>query len=63
MTKQLKIQNWLSSKQALESVKIKSCDLMHYRLKGKLEFMKLGNAYFYSKESLDQLKKNQPLNK
>jgi len=56
MTKQLKKQNWLTSKQALESIKIKSCDLMHYRTQGRLEFKKRGNAYFYKKESLGKIK-------
>jgi hypothetical protein len=46
---------WLSSKKAQTTAKIKSCDLMHYRIEGKLEFVKLGNAYFYSKESIDKL--------
>jgi hypothetical protein len=47
---------WLSSKVAQKSAKIKSCDLMHYRVQGKLEFKKLGNAYLYSEESLDKIK-------
>ncbi|WP_458628268.1 hypothetical protein [Winogradskyella sp. PC D3.3] len=48
-------QKWLTSKEAQKSAKIKSCDLMHYRIQGKLEFEKRGNAYFYSKESLEKL--------
>jgi hypothetical protein len=47
---------WVSSKDALKIAKVKSCDLMHYRIEGKLEFEKRGNAYFYLKESLDNLK-------
>ena len=46
----------VSSKDAMEIAKIKSCDLMHYRIQGKLEFEKRGNAYFYTKESLDKIK-------
>ncbi|MCL5127129.1 hypothetical protein [Algibacter sp. L4_22] len=48
---------WLSSKEAQETAKIKSCDLMHYRIEGKLEFKKCGNAYFYSEESIEKVKK------
>jgi hypothetical protein len=48
--------NWLSSAEALKIIKIKSCDLMHYRTQGKLEFEKRGNAFFYSRESLEKLK-------
>ena len=29
---------------------------MHYRTQGKLEFEKRGNAYFYTKESLEKIK-------
>lgn len=52
---------WLSSKEAQKEAKIKSCDLMHYRVQGKLEFEKRGNAYFYSKDSLENL--NNPTSK
>lgn len=48
-------EKWFSSKEAIKAAKIKSCDLMHYRIQGKLEFEKRGNAYFYSKKSLDKL--------
>jgi hypothetical protein len=47
--------NWLSSTEALKAAKIKSCDLMHFRTQGKLEFEKRGNAFFYSKESLEKV--------
>jgi len=50
-------EKWLSSKDAQKTAKIKGCDLMHYRTQGKLEFEKRGNAFFYSKESVDKLKK------
>ncbi|WP_298883680.1 hypothetical protein [uncultured Polaribacter sp.] len=52
----IKNQKWLSSKEAVKSNKIKSCDLMHYRVQGKLEFEKRGNAYFYSEASLEKIK-------
>lgn len=48
-------EKWLSSKEALKEAKMQSCDLMHYRIQGKLQFKKRGNAYFYSKESLEKL--------
>lgn len=46
---------WLSSKEVQKTIKIKSCELMHYRLQGKLKFKKEGNAYFYLNESLEEL--------
>lgn len=52
-----KNENWLSSKQAIKHAKIRDCDLMHYRAAGKLEFEKRGNAYFYSKDSVEKIKK------
>lgn len=39
--------NWFSSKEARTHLKISGCELMHLREKGKLEFKKVGNAYFY----------------
>ena len=49
---------WISSKEVQRTVNIKGCDLMHYRIQGKLEFKKTGNAYFYLKESIVKLKEN-----
>lgn len=49
---------WLSSKDTVKEAKIKDCDLMHYRLQGKLEFEKRGNAFFYSDESVKKIKKD-----
>jgi hypothetical protein len=51
-----KKEEWLSSREVINSTKIKSCDLMHYRIEDKLDFENRGNAYFYSKESLDKIK-------
>ncbi|WP_282142796.1 hypothetical protein [Cellulophaga baltica] len=48
---------WLSSKEAINYAKLRSCDLMHYRIQGKLKFEKRGNAYFYTKDSIDDIKK------
>lgn len=52
-----KKKKWLSSKETQKEGKIKSCDLMHYRIQGKLEFQKKRNAYFYSEESVEKIKK------
>ena len=49
---------WLSSKETQKAANIKGCDLMHYRIQGKLEFKKTGNAYFYLKERIVKLKEN-----
>jgi hypothetical protein len=38
---------WLSIKDAQKTSKINGYDLMHFRVQGKLEFEKLGNAYLY----------------
>lgn len=48
---------WLSSYEVKKIANIKACELMHYRIKGKLVFEKRGNAYFYSEESLKNLRK------
>tara|TARA_R100000935_G_scaffold58912_1_gene99654 strand:+ start:13302 stop:13469 length:168 start_codon:yes stop_codon:yes gene_type:complete len=50
-------EDWLSSKEAIKHAKIKDCDLMHYRLSGRLEFEKRGNSFFYTKESIDKIRK------
>ncbi|WP_405266411.1 hypothetical protein [Cellulophaga sp. Ld12] len=47
---------WLSSKEVQKFAKIKSCDLMHYRIENKLDFKKKGNTYFYSLASVEKLK-------
>lgn len=44
--------DWLTSNEVLKTLKIKSCDLMHLRVGGKLEFKKNGNAFLYSKTSV-----------
>ena len=47
---------WLSSQEAQKHLKIKGCDMMHYRVSGKLTFQKKGNAYLYLLDDLDKLK-------
>lgn len=49
-------QNFLTSKEAKSELKVQDCDLAHIRNTGKLQFTKKGNAYFYSKESIERLK-------
>ncbi len=38
---------YLSSREVRKKLKISSCDLMHMREAGKLEYVKKGNAYLY----------------
>ncbi|WP_408033115.1 hypothetical protein [Tenacibaculum xiamenense] len=38
---------FLNSKETRKKLKISSCQLMHLRTEGKIEFIKKGNAYFY----------------
>ncbi len=38
---------YVNSKETMKLLKVKSCDLMHMRVSGKLEYIKKGNAYFY----------------
>ena len=47
---------FLTSKEAKAALKVQDCDLAHIRNAGKLEFTKKGNAYLYSKESIERLK-------
>ena len=46
---------WLSSKEVQKTVNIKGCELMHYRIQHKLDFIKKGNAYLYSFKSVEKL--------
>lgn len=39
---------YLSSKEMRKKLKISSCELMHMREAGKLEYVKKGNAFLYS---------------
>jgi hypothetical protein len=45
---------YLNSKEAKAVLKIQDCDLAHIRNAGKLQFEKKGNAFMYSKESIEQ---------
>jgi hypothetical protein len=52
-------QKWLKSAEAMKTLKIQACDLMHLRLEGKLDFIKQGNAFLYSQESIVKNVKDQ----
>ena len=53
----MKAEKYLTSKQAKAELKVQDCDLAHIRNEGKLNFTKNGNAFMYSKESIDDFKK------
>ena len=48
-------QEYLSSKEARTFLKISDCQLSHYRVLGKLKFIKKRNAFLYLKSSIDDL--------
>lgn len=52
----MKEEKYLSSKEAKAVLKVQDCDLAHIRNAGKLKFEKKGNAFMYSKESLEEFK-------
>lgn len=51
----MKEEKYLSSKEAKAALKVQDCDLMHIRTSGRLKFIKRGNAFMYSLESIEQL--------
>lgn len=53
---QNKTEQYLNSKEAKAVLKVQDCDLAHIRNAGKIKFEKRGNAFMYSKESLEQFK-------
>lgn len=53
---QNKTTQFLTSKEAKVELKVQDCDLAHIRNAGKLQFTKKGNAFLYSKESVEKLK-------
>jgi hypothetical protein len=48
---------WLKSKDAMKALRISSCDLMHLRVEGKLNFKKEGNHFLYRKNDIVKSKK------
>lgn len=59
----MKVEAFLTSKETKSVLKIQDCDLAHIRNAGKLQFTKKGNAFLYSKESIERLKTKQGHNK
>lgn len=57
MKKEINIPEWLKSKEVMKTLKIRACDVMHLREEGKLNFIKQGNAFLYSAESVLKQKK------
>ena len=49
-----KFRQYLTSKETKAELKVQDCDLAHIRNAGKLKFEKNGNAFMYSKESLEK---------
>ncbi len=58
----MKVEKFLTSKEAKAELKVQDCDLAHIRNAGKLQFTKKGNAYLYSKESIERFKTRQGRN-
>lgn len=56
MSKRNKSDDWLTSKQAEQALRVDSCKLMHLRLEGRLHFQKKGNAFLYAKADVDKLR-------
>ncbi len=46
---------WLKSKDAIKALKVTSCDLMHLRIAGKIEYKKSGNSFLYSLKDITKL--------
>lgn len=40
---------YMNSKEAMKSLKLSSCELMHLRVSGRIKFVKKGNAFYYKK--------------
>ena len=50
------IKKYSSSKETMKKLKISSCKLMHLRINGKLKYIKKGNSFLYTNESINGLK-------
>lgn len=57
MEKKTQSSEWLKSKEVMNTLKIRACDVMHLRETGKLKFTKQGNTFLYSAESVLKQKK------
>lgn len=52
MEKKTQSSEWLKSKEVMKTLKVRACDVMHLHEAGKLKFIKQGNAFLYSAESV-----------
>ena len=52
----MEAKEYLNSKETKSILKVQDCDLAHIRNSGRLKFIKKGNAFMYSKESLEDIK-------
>ena len=48
MENNLPNKKWYTTKETKSLLKISDCKLMHLRLEGKIEFVKIGRAFQYS---------------
>ena len=51
---------WLTSNRVRKSLKISSCTLAHLREAGRLQFIKKGNAFLYSKNDVEAMISQMP---
>ncbi|WP_341228453.1 hypothetical protein [uncultured Arcticibacterium sp.] len=52
-------EKYLTSQETKKELKMQDCDLAHIRVSGKLKFVKKGNAFMYSRTSIENFKKAQ----
>ncbi|MCC6600073.1 MAG: hypothetical protein IT223_05315 [Crocinitomicaceae bacterium] len=52
MEKETQSSKWLNSKEVMKTLKIRACDVVHLREAGKLDFIKQGNAFLLSADSV-----------
>jgi hypothetical protein len=50
-------EEYLTSKEAKKALKVQDCTLAHIRNAGGLKFLKRGNSFLYSKDSIDEYKR------
>ncbi len=52
----MKMEQYLTSKEAKTVLKVQDCDLAHIRIAGNIKFIKKGNAFMYSEKSILEFK-------
>lgn len=52
-----KDEKYLNSKEMMKELKVSSCELMHLRTEGKINYVKKGNAFLYENNDLERMKK------